>query len=353
MKTMPLSQAKAELDRMLDNGHGKNFKPVRTAEIMFHHRTDPSMLNLADYESYRCLSKRWGDEVSQLLIGARSCSNAAWQSNLFSRAETPDVLVVLGPENRRRNGIIEAHIYRRLMTMQTAIAEVVAELARPCKAAFSLSQLLRRCRKEPALRRVMQRVFEIAAYAVLDVFVEGLGVVVNVQVPSERLALLDHDDEFIAKVLGSPRSRLPVRQAGQIARVGLVNAADGGMDVCSNFAFGAQVKHAVVGGAQVRAFLGRSDSPAQTLICRSAAIEHDDDATARAAATRVISEADLIAWSDLIARGRFGPIAAQVLRAKIAGELRREFPGCQPGRFAEFMCSRGYDKLPEWKVRAG
>lgn len=148
--------------------------------------------------------------------------------------------------------------------------------------------------------------------------------------------------------------KLPTHtEAGQIARVGLVNAADGGMDVCSNFAFGAQVKHAVVGGAQVRAFLGQSNSPAQTLICRSAAIEHDDDATARAAATRVISEADLIAWSDLIARGRFGPIAAQVLRAKIASELRREFPGCQPGRFAEFMCSRGYDKLPEWKVRAG
>jgi hypothetical protein len=352
MKEMPITNGKAEIDRSLDNGHGMNFKAIRTAEILFHDRTEPGGLDLADYESYRCRSKRWGDETSELLIGAKSCSNGAWQSDLFSRVKTPDVLAVLGAENRRPEGVVEAHIYRRIRATHMAIAKVVAGLERPCKTAFSLAQLLHCCRQDPALRRVTERAFEIVAYAVLDVFVEGLGVIVSVRVPPERLALLDHDDQFIVKVLGAARSQLPLRRAGHMARVGLINAADGGLDLCSNFGFGAQVKHAIVGAAQARSFLCRPSSSAQALICRSAVIGRDDDATARAAATRVISEVDLIGWSDLIAGGRFGPIAARALRTRIAAELRREFPGCQPTRFAEFMRSRGYDKLPEWKVRA-
>lgn len=349
---MTIQEARGALDATIDNARGQSFKAIHVAEILHHDRTTPGGLDLLDHEAYRCASKRWRDELCERLVGATSRSNGAWQDILFSQASTPEVLTALGAENRRLSGAVEAYIYRRVGATQMAIAELAAELERPCKRPFSLAELLRHGRADTALRRVIERVYEITAFVVIDTLVQALGVAVNVQVPAERLALLDRDDRFLATVLRSARSKLPVRMAGQMARVGIINAADGGLDLVSNFGFSAQVKHAVFHGAQVQSFFGRPSNPAQTLICRSAVVGHDDDAIARDTAARVISETDLVRWSDLIVSGRFGPNAGTALRGRIAAELRREFPGCRSDAFLAFMRERTYDAMPDWKVEA-
>jgi len=53
-----------------------------------------------------------------------------------------------------------------------AVAKLIAELERPCERPLSLAGLLRRCREDPALRRVVERVYEIVAYAVIDTLIE-------------------------------------------------------------------------------------------------------------------------------------------------------------------------------------
>lgn len=341
---MRFEEGCAALVAALDNGRGHNFKAIQAAEIFFRDRITPGGLNLLDHETYRCASKRWRDEVCERLVGTTSRSNGAWQDMLFSRESTTEVLAALAPENRRLNGAIEAYIYRHVGAKLLAIAELAAELEQPGKRPFSLTDLLRQCRTDPALRRVVERVYEIVAYAVIDTLVEALGVEVNVDVPADRLALL-RDDRFLATVLGAATSNLPRRMAGRMTRVGLVNAADGGLDLIANFGFRGQVKHADVGGTQLRAFTDCGAGPAETLICRSAQVGNDAGATTPA---NVISEADLVRWSDLIASGRFGPTAAKALPARIAAELRREFPGCGSDAFLSFMRDRGYDAMQDW-----
>lgn len=349
---MTIEDARAALDATIDNARGQNFKAIHVAEILHRDRTSPGGLDLRHHEAYRCASKHWRDEVCERLVGATSRSNGTWQDTLFSQAKTPVALAVLGAENRRLNGAVEAYIYRRVGATQAAIAELADELERPCKRPFSLAELLRHCRADAALRRVVERIYEIAAFAVIDTLVQALGVEVIVQVPAKRLALLDRDDRFLATVLRAAASELPLRLAGRLTRVGVVNAADGGVDLIANFGFRAQVRHAVFNDAQVRTFFGRPANPAQTLICRSAVVGHDDDAVARNMAARVISETDLIRWSDLIASGRFGPDVGNALRARIAAELRCEFPGCRSDAFLAFMRERGYDAMPTWKTEA-
>lgn len=349
---MKIAHARAALDATIDNARGQNYKAIHVAEILYRDRTEPGALDPLKHESYRCASKRWRDTICERLGGSRSRSNDRWQDGLFTRTSTPRTLAVLADENRRLGGAVEAYIYRRVGETLHAVAALIADLEQTTKRPFSLAWLLRRTRQDVALCRVAERVFEIAAYAVLDTLVERLGVMVRVEAPAERLELLDPDDRFFATVLRAGPAALPLRTAGRLARVGVINAADGGLDLTSNFGFGAQVKSSVLSARRVAALLGRAGDAAETLICRSAVMGRDDDMGALRVSERVISETDLVRWADLLVSGRFGPDAERALRRRLAAELRREFPGCRPDAFTAFMRERGYDKKPEWKVEA-
>jgi len=109
---MNKQEAKAALDKIIQKSRIYLYKPIQIAEILYHHRTE-HIINLADLETYRKISKRWRDEVSIQLLGRVCTSSCKFQDNLFdANAVPPEALVVLGQENERTGGAVEAYIYR-------------------------------------------------------------------------------------------------------------------------------------------------------------------------------------------------------------------------------------------------
>ncbi len=129
-----------------------------------------------------------------------------------------------------------------------------------------------------------------------------------------------------------------------MSRVGKTNANDGGVDLISNFGFAAAVTHADLDERRADRLAKLVGLPHAAVVCRSA------KGLVLPNGVPVITEADLVRWSDQIVRGDFGSGGAERLRARLVAELRREFPAVRADAFAAFLSERGYDRMPEWVV---
>ena len=105
--------AKKSLDKVIQKSRVHLYKPIQIAEILYHDRICRDV-DLNDLETYRNKSKKWRDDISRPLLGRVCTSSAKFQDNLFEEnAVPPQVIAVLGEENRRTSGAVEAYIYRR------------------------------------------------------------------------------------------------------------------------------------------------------------------------------------------------------------------------------------------------
>lgn len=104
-----IDMAKKALDTVIEKGRVHLYKPIQVAEILYRDRVFGD-IELSNLEDYRTQSKKWRDEVTLPLVGRRCTSSARFQDDLFNdNATPPSVLAVLGEENRKTNGAVEAY----------------------------------------------------------------------------------------------------------------------------------------------------------------------------------------------------------------------------------------------------
>jgi hypothetical protein len=185
--------------------------------------------------------------------------------------------------------------------------------------------------------------------SVLATLTKFLDVQVMTTASAKGLQLVADDETLLAAVLGMPKGKPKQIVAGRLSRLGLTSAADGGVDIVSNFGFIAQVKHAALDDHHLLKLYGAVQIAGMTVVCRSVTFSSSSGSD-RPNTALVITEDDLIRWSDRIVRGDFGLGAAEYLCESLALELRREFPACDPVDFAAFMTERGYLDMPPWKI---
>ncbi len=232
--------------------------------------------------------------------------------------------------------------------MYGSIGELVLSLEGSDPNEFSLRQFLDRC-CQSQLQRVKERIYEIIACAVPATLTKFLDVQVTTTISAKQFQLVADDETLLAAVLGMPKSKSKKTVAGHLNRLGLTSAADGGVDIVSNFGFIAQVKHAVLDDQLLSKLYGAVQIEGMTVICRSATFSSPSDAGGPHTFS-VITEDDLVRWSHQIVRGDFGLGAADFLCESLTAGLRREFPACDPVDFAAFMTERGYVDMPPWKI---
>ena len=108
---MKTQNAKKALDAVIEKSRVHLYKPIQIAEILYKHRIEKN-INLANLEEYRNLSKKWRDDITIHLLGRICTSSAKFQDNLFEEnAIPPTILQILGDENVRTKGAVEAYIY--------------------------------------------------------------------------------------------------------------------------------------------------------------------------------------------------------------------------------------------------
>lgn len=98
-------------------------------------------IDLLELEDYRTKSKRWRDDVCQVLLGRVCTSSAKFQDDLFNETAIPPVLInELGKENRRTNGGVEAYIYSRFTNKHGQLASALDYCLNSTKETFSVKQ---------------------------------------------------------------------------------------------------------------------------------------------------------------------------------------------------------------------
>lgn len=76
------SEAKDALDKIIRKSRAHLYKPIQIAEILYRDRVH-SDIDLNDLDTYRNESKKWRDEVCELLVGRVSTSSQGYQNDFY------------------------------------------------------------------------------------------------------------------------------------------------------------------------------------------------------------------------------------------------------------------------------
>ncbi|MFI3297965.1 MAG: HaeII family restriction endonuclease [bacterium] len=135
-------------------------------------------------------------------MGRTSTSSARYQDDVFNaNAVPPAVLSILGKENRNKNGIVEAYIYRQFNKRFTQMSAGLNYCQSHDKDIFDLSEFLSLFWNEPGLRRSIDKIYEIIVYSLFSALVEALDITVKVSINKEKLDILEEFKDFADRVI--------------------------------------------------------------------------------------------------------------------------------------------------------
>jgi type II restriction enzyme len=171
-----LKKAKDALDAVIKKSRVHLYKPIQIAEILFHNRKYPELnIKLTDLETYRNQSKKWRDIVCMQFLGRVSTSSAKFQDNLFEEnAIPPHILAILGHENIKHNGIVEAYIYQAFEEKHLQLENALNYCLKSTKDTFDIQDFLNQFWEQPGLKRSLDKIFEIVVYSLFEVLTTAI-----------------------------------------------------------------------------------------------------------------------------------------------------------------------------------
>lgn len=347
-----LEEARKALDTIIEKGRVHLYKPIQVAEILYRDRVYQD-IDLSELEDYRNPSKKWRDDVTVPLLGRRCSSSARFQDDLFNdNAVPPSVLVVLGKENRRTNGGVEAYIYNRFTNRHGQLKQALDYCLDATPQSFEVRQFIDSFWNEPGLRRSLDKVYEIIVYALFSTLVEAMKLEVCITVKEEGLSLLSEFEDFSQKVMCLDKSTTHFIQDARLYRVGVTNAADRGLDMYSNWGPAIQIKHLSLDLSLAKGIVNSVSSDRIVIVCKEA--EKDVIVSLLSQIgwgshiQSVVTEDDLVSWYEKALRGQYAGQLAEKLLYCLAQEIADEFPSVD--NIPDILKTRHYEKakVPKW-----
>lgn len=348
---MERQEAKRKLDTVIDKSRVHFYKPIQIAEILYHQRTDHRELNLLDKEAYRTVSRRWRDQVSMQLLGNICTSSAKFQDNLFDEnAVPPEALQVLGEENLRTNGGVEAYIYGRFAQKHGQLENALLYCINAEPENFQLRTLLDSFWEEPGLKRSIDKIYEIIVYALVETVICEMGLTIEVSVPEDSVNVLREFEELAEKIMCLDCGNLVHRQEAHVYRVGVANAADRGLDLYGNWGPAIQIKHLTLNEKLAEGIVESVSSDRIVIVCKKAEkgliLSLFNQIGWRSKIQSVITEDELINWYEKAMRGTYSVKMAQKLLDRMCEQIELEFPSIrQEQEQVRFLSERGYDDI--------
>lgn len=348
-----LETAKNALDTVIEKGRIHLYKPIQVAEILYRDRVFQD-IDLSRLEDYRAKSKKWRDEVTIPLLGRKCSSSARFQDDLFNdNAIPPSVLVVLGKENRRTKGAIEAYIYNQFANKHGQLKLALDYCLDATSQSFQVQQFINSFWNEPGLRRSLDKVYEIIVYSLFSTLVEAMNLEVTITVKEEGLLLLKEFEDFSRKVMCLDSSTTHLVQEARVYRVGVTNAADRGLDMYSNWGPAIQIKHLCLDVSLAEDIVNSVSSDKIIIVCKDA--EKDVIVSLltqigwRSHIQSVVTESDLVSWYEKALRGQYSELLAEKLLYSLAQEIAEEFPSVDGT--PDIIRERHYETIkdPKWQ----
>ncbi|MDP2704768.1 MAG: HaeII family restriction endonuclease [bacterium] len=347
---------KQALDTIIRKSRVHLYKPIQIAEILYHHRIDKD-LDLSELQSYRNISKRWRDDVSNLLVGRHSTSSQKFQDNIFeANAMPPALLVELGQINSKGKGFIEAYIYKALEARLSSVREIETYIKSSTPEAFSLKELVSFFQTTPGLRRSIDKMYEILVYALFATIVRALKAEVTLEIGNKDAEILKDFERFIKMVLGIDSKQTRLILPAALYRVGVTNAADRGLDIWANFGPAIQVKHLTLTPELMEDIVDSVTADRIVIVCLDTERESIEALLLQVGwgerIQGIITINDLDDWYKLCLSKKYRDNLGKNLLKDVQREFDAEFPsskGIKP-----FVESRGYDKIvlpSDWQIQ--
>jgi len=349
------TEAKAALDSVIKKSRVHLYKPIQIAEILYRDRVFKD-IDLLSLEDYRTKSKRWRDDVCQVLLGRICTSSAKFQDDLFNDTAIPPVLInELGKENRRTNGGVEAYIYSRFTNKHGQLSDALDYCLSSSKEDFQVKLFIDSFWNEPGLKRSLDKIYEIIVYALFSTLVDALSLQVEISVGEENYEMLSEFADFAKKVMCIDFSNPSYIQDAKVYRVGVTNAADRGLDMYSNWGPAIQIKHLSLDVELAKSIVDSVSSDKIVIVCKDA--ERDIILSLltqigwRSHIQSVVTENNLIEWYEKALRGKYAAEIGDELLCRLCGEIAEEFPSVDTT--PEILRARNYESIPVdpfWKA---
>jgi hypothetical protein len=341
---------KEAIDSLIRKSRVHLYKPMQIAEILYRHRVE-GRLNLNNLEEYRSPSKRWRDDVTNVLVGSASTSSSRFQDDIFSKtAISPEILAALGDINCASQGAVEAYIYTRFSERLSQFTTGISYCNDNTKEDFFLSDFLNLFWNTPGLKRSVDKVYEAIVYALFLSLIEVLEVQISVSYNTNKSLILKEFEDFAKNVVNLSMSNQIFTTSGSINRAGVANAADKGIDIWSNFGVIVQIKHLSLTEDLAEDIVGSVTADRIVIVCKSA--EKNIIASLltqigwKARIQSIVTEVELINWYEKALRGTFSDQIGDKLISYLKLEIAREFPSSEKSTFLDFYKKRKYDEVP-------
>jgi hypothetical protein len=354
---MNIIEAKIAIDKIISKARVHLYKPIQIAEILYHDRTDKDIvLELDNLETYRNISKKWRDAVCIQFLGRISTSSARYQDDVFNEnAIPPQILTQLGKENRDKNGIVEAYIYRRFSERFTQMSSGLDYCNTHNKSNFELSKFLLLFWQEPGLRRSIDKLYEIVVYSLFSAIVSELELTVEVSMNPSKQPILREFEDFAKRVINLQPDVTSFKTNAKIYRVGVTNAADRGLDMWANFGLVIQIKHLSLSEELAENIVNSVNADRIVIVCKQAEqkiiLSLLNQIGWKSRIQSIITENDLNDWYDKALRGKYGNQIGDKMLQILSKEIKTEFPVTENSEFVKFFNGRNYHNLSDnlWK----
>ncbi|MDD3771063.1 MAG: HaeII family restriction endonuclease [Weeksellaceae bacterium] len=346
---MDIKEAKIALDKVISKARVHLYKPIQIAEILYRDRIEKN-IQLLELETYRNSSKKWRDIVCLQFLGRTSTSSARYQDDIFNEnAIPPQVLEILGKENRNKNGIVEAYIYRKFLQRFSQMSSGLSYCSENDKTTFQLQEFLDLFWREPGLRRSIDKIYEIVVYALFSALVDALDVSVEVSVNPEKSDILNEFEDFARNIIQLSNEQNTIKLKAKINRVGVTNAADRGLDMWANFGMAIQIKHLSLTEELAENIVSSVSADRIVIVCKDTEqkviLSLLNQIGWKSKIQSIVTESDLLKWYEKALRGKYSESIGDKLLKNIIDEIELEFPATNSKEFMSFYKNRGYNLL--------
>lgn len=348
MPNQSIINAKNALDLIIKKARVHLYKPIQIAEVLYRDRVFKD-INLLDKETYRVQSRKWRDDVSKELLGSICSSSVKFQDNIFDEnAMPPKILAILGQENKRLAGGIEAYIYKKFNERRFQLSEALEYCLKSDKNSFNVKVFINSFWNQPGLKRSIDKIYEIITYSLFSTLVDILGLKVEISIDPEKINILREFEDFAKIVMCLDTKNLTFSQDAAVYRVGVTNAADRGLDMYANWGPAIQIKHLSLDPELAKDIIGSISSRNVVIVCKEAeeaiimSIMRQTGLSSRIQG--IVTENDLILWYEKSLRGKYSDKIGDKLIENLIEQIEEEFPSLD--RIPPIILSRNYDKFP-------
>jgi len=336
-----INEAKKKLDHVISISRVEMYKPIQVAEVLVNARESKG-IDLSRVETYRVRSRQWRDAVTLELFNKRSTSSARFQDDLWNESAVPPAaMTALGKVNSTSK-IVEAYIYHFVAEKNRDLAAARTTLSK-LRNASELKDVLEAFASSD-LTSSADRLFEILATAVFRCELHQSGY--TIQVDRTPVSSLTTSADALVDLV----SRKPVPL--QVGRLGHTNAADGGLDIWTNFGVVVSVKRRTLTKFLLEQILQDTTIGELHIVCLD--IEPAANTVLKKLKTQgrgitVTLAADLLnSVQNLLAT----PKTRTDLLSDLIHSFDKEFPMAQT--LSHFLETRGYTDVPLsgiWRTR--